>query len=134
MLDTRKKAIALAAGVAAAAMLSWVFMMTAERAVSLICPDCLLCTHTGLKCFLCGGTRCARAITEGDFAEAFYFNPFVMICAAVAILLYVRLLTSVFAKDYKPIRISKKLLWVFLAAIILFTVVRNLGFYQSIFY
>ncbi len=131
---TRKGALALAAGIAAAAVLTAVFFLTVEKKVSLIHPDCLLRTFAGIKCFLCGGTRCAREIIGGNFAKALYYNPFAVLCGMLAAVWYIRLIISLFAREYRPLQIKRSFLWVFLGAILLFSAVRNTDFYQSIFY
>lgn len=40
-------------------------------------PPCGLRTLTGIPCLGCGGTRCMKALSHGDFASAFFFNPLV---------------------------------------------------------
>lgn len=45
---------------------------------------CGLREWTGYPCLACGGTRCVRALAEGDVLAALKFNPmlFLAICAA----------------------------------------------------
>lgn len=38
-------------------------------------PGCLFMRWTGFPCLGCGGTRCARHLAAGDFAQAFLFHP-----------------------------------------------------------
>lgn len=38
-------------------------------------PDCLFFDLTGLPCLGCGGTRCARHLSQGHLLEAFFFHP-----------------------------------------------------------
>lgn len=38
-------------------------------------PGCLFMRCTGFPCLGCGGTRCARHLAAGDFAQAFLFHP-----------------------------------------------------------
>ncbi len=118
----------------AAALLVWLFFVTAEREVSMVFPDCMLRTAAGIKCFLCGGTRCARAIVQGDIIKAFRYNPFAVLCGIAAAVWYIRLLISVFRKEYRPLRMSEKFLWAVLIGIVLFSIVRNFDFYQKVFY
>lgn len=134
MLPTRRKAIVLAVMLPAAALLVWLFFATVEREVSLVFPDCMLRTATGIKCFLCGGTRCARELLSGNIAKAFYYNPFVVLCALAAAVWYIRLLVSIFRRKYEPLRMSEKFLWAVLIGVMLFSVVRNFDFYQNVFY
>ncbi len=134
LLETRKKAAALAVLIIAAALLAYLFFATAEYRVSMLFPDCMLRTATGIKCFLCGGTRCARALMNGDIVKAFYYNPFIVLCGIFAAVCYVRLVISIFKKNYEPLRINEKYLWAVLIGVLLFSAVRNFDFYQKLFY
>lgn len=134
LLDTRKKAIALAAGIFLAAVFTVIFFFTVERKVSIVFPDCMLRTATGIKCFLCGGTRCAREIVKGNIGRAFYYNPYAVLLGITLIVWYVRLIISVFRKNYRPLRISEGYLWAVLIGAAVFSVIRNFDFYQNIFY
>lgn len=134
LLDTRKKAIALAAGIFLAAVLTVFFFFTFERKASLIFPDCMLRTATGIKCFLCGGTRCAREIVRGNIGKAFYYNPYAVLLGLSLLVWYIRLVVSILRKNYRPLRLSEGYLWVVLAGAAVFFVVRNFDFYQSVFY
>ncbi len=134
IINSRKKAIALTVGIAAAAVLALLFFLTAEKAVSKAVPDCLLREATGLRCVLCGGTRCARALTEWNIGKAFYYNPFAVVCLTASAVMYLRLVLGIFAKEYKPFRIGKGIMWTLLASVLLFTLIRNMDFYKSIFY
>jgi len=134
LLDTRIKAIMLAAGIAAAAVLTALFFARYEKQVSAFVPDCSLRTVFGINCVLCGGTRCAREIFRCNFAKALYYNPYAVVCMLAASVWYVMLVFSVFKKEYKPLRVSEKALWIVLASALLFWAVRNMEFYKSIFY
>ena len=134
IIDTRKKAAVLTALIAAAALLLLIFFLTAEKAVSKAVPDCLLREATGLRCVLCGGTRCVRELIKGHIAKAFYYNPFALLCGTAAAVMYLRLAFGTLARKYKPIRLGKGIMWVLLAGVLLFTLVRNMDFYKSIFY
>src|SRR5438132_399412 len=39
---------------------------------------CAFKSATGLPCVTCGGTRALRALSRGEFAEAFWLNPLVI--------------------------------------------------------
>ncbi len=134
LLDTRGKAIAAIVGIIAFSVLIILFFMTAERKVSLVFPDCILRTATGIKCFLCGGTRCIRSVVAGDIIKAFYYNPFVVLCGISLAVWFIRLVLSVLKKEYRPLRLSEKYLWVILIGVLVFSVLRNFDFYQTVFY
>jgi hypothetical protein len=67
--------IVLAAGLVAVG--GWV-------ALGLGFPDCTLRAWTGIPCLTCGGTRCARALLEGDVWLALKWNPLVVVAAIAA--------------------------------------------------
>ncbi len=134
LLCTRKRAITLAVCIAALTALTILFFKTAEYKVSVLFPDCLLRTLTGFRCVLCGGTRCVREMLKGNPAAAIYYNPYVVICAFAAAIWYIRLLVSIFQKEYKPFKVRKWHLQVLLVSMLIFWAVRNFGFYRNIFY
>ncbi len=59
-------------------------------------PACTLRTFTGIPCLTCGGTRCARALMDGDVWLALAWNPLVTLSAVVAavFLIYAILVTG----------------------------------------
>lgn len=44
-------------------------------AMGLPTPRCTFHALTGIPCPTCGGTRCVRLLADGDWAQAFFFNP-----------------------------------------------------------
>ena len=68
--------------VAAAIGIAWLIQF-----FGLSIPKCSMLKFTGIPCAFCGGTRSLQAIGHLDFANAFWWNPLVMmgaIGAAVA--------------------------------------------------
>lgn len=59
----------LAAGAAAWAYLTWVGST----------PGCLFRRLTDVPCLACGGTRCVRSLTQGEFLAALAYNPAVFL-------------------------------------------------------
>ncbi len=47
-------------------------------------PHCVLRLVTGIPCFTCGGTRCVRALAEGEWGTALAWNPGVVVAILVA--------------------------------------------------
>ncbi|MBV9493899.1 MAG: DUF2752 domain-containing protein [Acidobacteria bacterium] len=46
-------------------------------------PQCIFHALTGLDCPGCGATRAAHALLHGRFAQAFHFNPMLLLYAPV---------------------------------------------------
>jgi len=97
---------------------------------------CPLLTLTGIRCPLCGGTRCFKALAGFDFAKAVYYNPLVVVMTAVLGYMYVRLALSCCMRNYVPYKpkISDNMMWVALIIFISFFVVRNMPFYRAWLY
>lgn len=108
-------------------------LVTIAGKVLLPCP---LLTLTGIRCPLCGGTRCFKALAGFDFAKAFYYNPLVIAITAILGCMYVRLALSCCMKKYTPYKpkISEKMMWAALVIFISFFVVRNMPFYKAWLY
>jgi hypothetical protein len=51
----------------------------ALRALSITLPACPMKTHLGIPCATCGLTRCALALREGHWAEAFHWHPIAVV-------------------------------------------------------
>ena len=104
--------------------------------MSMSIPRCLM-DRIGLRCPLCGGTRCAAALARGDIAKAVYYNPYVMAALVYLLIWYVRVAISCFGRDYRrarPYGRIDRFAWVVLVVTLLFTVLRNLPFYRAVFY
>jgi hypothetical protein len=48
-------------------------------------PGCLFRRLTDVPCLACGGTRCLRALTEGELVAALAYNPAIFLGLCVAI-------------------------------------------------
>ncbi len=59
-------------------------------------PSCTLRSLTGIPCLTCGGTRCARALLEGDVGLALVWNPLVtvVVLAAGVFAIYAAVVTA----------------------------------------
>ena len=101
-----------------------------------IFPPCAVLRLTGYRCPGCGGTRMVEALLQGDILLALRYNPLLFFAglALMGALLWFVLRT--FRRGWKPVRISSKSrhwLWI-PAVILLFAVVRNMGWYRQWFY
>lgn len=99
--------------------------------VGLPTPACVFERITGWPCLTCGGTRCLRSALHGDMAEAFRWNPLVLLLAIAAMVVFAyalavtifrlpRLRVSVItARDLMGCRVAVVLLgaanWIYLA-------------------
>ncbi len=99
-------------------------------------PPCVFLKITGLRCPGCGGTRMAASLVRGDIRTAFYYNPLLVLLAGVLLFFLLWMLLRTFQKGWRPIDLHiRSRLWMILPAVIaLFWVVRNTGWYQSIFF
>lgn len=96
---------------------------------------CLMYLVSGLFCPGCGSGRAARALLHLDVAAALGYNVFFVLilpfCAYYLLKQYVR---YVFGKDLLPFfRIGSKTAWMLLAAVVVYTVLRNLPFEPFVF-
>lgn len=53
-------------------------------ALGLPTPHCVLKLLTGIACLTCGGTRCVRALADGELGTALAWNPGVVVAILVA--------------------------------------------------
>ena len=116
---------------AAAALVLW-----GKNAFGISFLPCSIRQITGFNCVSCGATRATFALLRGDLATAVYYNPLYIMFLCWLLYFYVRLVLSLFVRPYR--RYTLKLDWkraaVLAVIIFFFTVIRNLPFYQAIFY
>lgn len=94
-------------------------------------PGCLF-AMLNLPCLGCGGTRCINALLHLEFADAFLFNPFVFICAVLAVFLLITINLAWVFKIKKAQQIFKELgnpryVIIFFCLFIIFAVLRITG-------
>jgi hypothetical protein len=89
-------------------------------------PRCLFFRLTGLQCPGCGGLRAAHHLLHGDWAEAWRLNPLTVLLGPLAAMYglaeWARRRTG---RDFLRVR-SRCWLWLALAGVGIFTVLRNL--------
>jgi len=132
---TRRGAVLTVLATAAAVITSAIFFPQIRAVAQMLIPPCAM-LFIGLHCPLCGGTRCVSALSRLDLAEAFYYNPLVVVCGAVCVYLFLRVVISCFSRPYKQYRprTFRGELWVLLAIYLAYFVIRNLPFYRAVFY
>lgn len=111
-------------GLAVAVCLSYCLSLTLFNFRGIPCLFRLL---TGLYCPGCGVTRMCLALLRLDFAAAFYSNP-VIFCGLPFIFYFVLRLYFgwLFEKPYRPSRVGQVILYILLAALVIFGFWRNL--------
>ena len=116
---------------AAAALVLW-----GRESLSIFFMPCRINQLTGYNCLSCGATRSTLALIDGDIARAFYYNPLYVVFLCWSVYLYIRLVVSLIIKPYR--RYALQLNWKWAAAvaaiIVAFTIIRNMPFYQAVFY
>lgn len=116
---------------AAAALVLW-----GRESFGIFFFPCSIKRITGFNCLSCGATRSTFALLHGDIAAAIYYNPLYIAFLGWLVYLYVRLVISLIVRPYR--KYVLRLDWKWAAAVTLllaaFTIVRNLSFYQAIFY
>lgn len=98
--------------------------------------DCIW-TLMGGQCITCGGTHFVNALLKGQFADAFFHNQLLFICAAVLLISYILLHLWYFGKmsfAQKTLRAIYSIpgLIVFCCGIIAFLLIRNIGLIQKV--
>lgn len=94
-------------------------------------PGCILAKFN-LPCLGCGGTRCINAVLHFEFIDAFFYNPFVFLCVALAIFLIVIINLAWVFKVKRAQKIFEELsnpryVIIFLFVFIIFSVLRITG-------
>lgn len=103
-----------------------------ENAEAQPLPMCGVKKLTGFHCPGCGGTRCAQNIIEGNWLGAFGYNPLLMsgFILVMAICLYLIVRITLLGKAPPRIaNINTQWIWLGLAGIALFTILRNIPTY-----
>ena len=123
-------AVPLAISAAAACILIWY-----DTLVPLF-PACHIKRLTGLNCLSCGATRSTLALIRGDILIAIWYNPLYVVFLCWLVYLYVRVVISLIVRPYHRyvLIVDWNRAILALIIVIIFTIVRNLPFYQTIFF
>jgi hypothetical protein len=117
-------------GLGAAAVAGGVYVLaTVPPGADSFYPGCTLYAATGFHCAGCGGTRAAHALLNGRVAQSVAYHPFLIPLSLAAVWLTIR---SYLRQSSHPARESRWAAawpWLVLAALLAFTVVRNLPWY-----
>lgn len=89
-------------------------------------PPCISYTVFKIHCVGCGMTRSVLALLDGNIALSFRQNPIPILAIIVCIWLYIELIFYVFDKKPPFTILKAKYLWIVLAVVIIYTVLRNI--------
>ncbi|WP_225994232.1 DUF2752 domain-containing protein [Actinomadura rudentiformis] len=92
-------------------------------------PTCPFLALTGYQCPGCGSLRTIHALAHGNLGEAFGLNIFAV--AMIPVLAFFWIRWTIASARGRPVRTTladPRLLWGFLALVLLFWLVRNLPF------
>ena len=92
--------------------------------------SCTFKMVTGWDCAGCGVQRSVHHLLHGHFWEAFRFNPlFVLVLPYVFVLIYFTIRSYIYEASYpKSFWFSGKMALVFVAVLVIYTILRNLPF------
>lgn len=116
---------------AAAALVLW-----AQKKYGISFLPCSIKHLTGFNCVSCGATRATFALLRGDLLTAIWYNPLYIAFLICLSYLYVRLVISLLARPYRRfvIHLDWKRAVIISAIVVVFTVIRNMPFYQAVFF
>ncbi|MGW0663123.1 DUF2752 domain-containing protein [Streptodolium elevatio] len=91
-------------------------------------PVCPFLKFTGAYCPGCGGLRCANALVRLDVPEALAYNAFAVATVPLLVLIWLRWTVRSARGRARMSAADPRLVRLLVAAIVVFTVVRNLPF------
>ena len=89
-------------------------------------PFCIFYRTTGLLCPGCGSLRSFHHLLHGEVVDAIRYNPLLVASCPFLIWFGARLLGRALGKEMKPIVVKPKWMWVGLAILVGFGILRNL--------
>lgn len=97
---------------------------------------CVIRDNFGFKCVSCGGTRSVSKLISGDLITAFRYNAFIVILLFIVFAIYIAFGVNAFRTNYKPFSIKYRNIYLtlFIALAFVFTIIRNMAFYEMYLY
>ena len=89
-------------------------------------PKCAFHETTGLMCAGCGATRAVYQLLHGHWVAAFRFNPLLIVSLPLIVWYGARQTVRYLKNQPCPVNIRPVALWLMLAVLMVFTVMRNL--------
>ena len=116
--------VAAAAFIAAAALVYLYFTGEGEGAGI----PCMFHQITGFYCSGCGASRALRSILHFDFYQALRYNAIFTVCLPLFAVYFTSLSVSYirFGKDRISEKISMKIIYIFVAAALVYGILRNI--------
>ena len=116
--------VAAAAFIAAAALVYLYFTGEGEGAGI----PCMFHQITGFYCSGCGASRALRSILHFDFYQALRYNAIFTVCLPLFAVYFTSLSASYirFGKDRVSEKISMKIIYIFVAAALVYGILRNI--------
>lgn len=87
---------------------------------------CVFYEITGLLCPGCGITRMMMSVAKLDFATAYSYNKFVFATAPILLLAICVCEVAYIRTGSRKVKAINLFAWIYIAALILFTIVRNI--------
>ncbi|MFN7139621.1 MAG: DUF2752 domain-containing protein [Limisphaerales bacterium] len=92
-------------------------------------PRCLFNVWTGLDCAGCGALRAMHQLLHGNVVTAFLLNPLLILVLPFLVAHFVNYaVTKTRGRPLFEYRLPGYLIWIFLAVLLVFTILRNLPF------
>lgn len=107
-----------------------VFLYIFDPSRLFICIPCPFHALTGLYCPGCGSTRALHQLLHGHLATAFGLNPLMVVVLPYLGYSFLSfILDGIIGKSLPRLYIPAFYIWVFLGAVLLFWILRNISFY-----
>lgn len=93
-------------------------------------PRCVFLSATNLYCPGCGATRCLHSLLHGHFAQAFAFNPLLVVALPLLILGGIsEAYIAWTGRALLPWRLSRKMILAIFWIVVAYWIARNFNFY-----
>ena len=104
-----------------------------DPSTSYLAPKCPFKLLTGLDCPACGNQRAIHNLLNGNIVDAFLCNPFLWLSLPyVVLVLYATLGNSKFSNRVARYVIHRYALCIYIAAFILWWIIRNTPLWQGV--
>lgn len=96
---------------------------------------CLFRMKTGLYCPGCGVTDMFVALSKLEFIEAFNFNPVIFTLSPIwCVMIFFVVRRYILSGEFKINNLESIIIWLSIACLIIFSLIRNIGNYHNFLY